>query len=185
MKPQAWVLRLGNTWLRYNIHVGWSQGRSSTSPNLVSLHSLQHPAWSIPQLPLGSLFYPFCQEGVGRTLPPSWVQGLRRISGPGFEWIGLQGSLGLLAAGQGLCSAGWCGASSLLLLGQTLFPTSDFSPLSPKRIIGEHFSKVSPRPVVPSTFHAGRAGMSGPLRSLLPKDVSFPPQTPLICPDAS
>lgn len=77
------------------------------------------------------------------------------------------------------------GASSPLLLVQTLFPTSDFSPLSPKRVIGEHFSKVSPHPVVPSAFHAGKAGMSTPLRSLLPKDISFPSQTPLICPDAS
>lgn len=77
------------------------------------------------------------------------------------------------------------GASSPLLLGQTLFPISDFSPVSPKRVIGEHFSKVSPHPAVPSAFHAGKAGMSAPLRSFLPKDISFPPQTPLVCPDAS
>lgn len=112
LKPQARVLRLGNMWLRYNSsHVGWSQGRSSASLDLVSLQPPQHPAWGIPQLPLRSFFFPLCQQGVGKTLPLSGVQGLRRISGPGFAWVGLQGSLGLLAAGQGLCSAGWCGAA--------------------------------------------------------------------------
>lgn len=102
LKHQGWILRLGNTWLRYN--------SSHVTSNLASLHPLQHPGWGIPQ-PLKSFFFffPFCQQGVGKTLPLSWVQGLRRISGPGFAWIGLQGSLGLLAAGQGLCSTGWCG----------------------------------------------------------------------------
>lgn len=112
LKLQARVLRLGNMWLRYNSsHVGWSQGRSSASLDLVSLQPPQHPAWGIPQLPLRSFFFPLCQQGVGKTLPLSWVQGLRRISGPGFAWVGLQGSWGCWLQGRVLCSAGWCGAA--------------------------------------------------------------------------
>lgn len=90
---------------------------------------------------------------MGKTLPLSWVQGLRRISGPGFAWVGLQGSWGCWLQGRDCAVLAGVG-----LLGQTLFPTSDFSPLSPKRVIDEHFSKASPHQVVPSAFHAYKSG---------------------------
>lgn len=94
---------------------------------------------------------------MGKTwLELSWVQGLRRISGPGFVWVGLQGSLCWLQGRDCAVLAGG-GASSPLLLGHTLFPTFDFSLLSPKRVIDEHFSKASPHPVVPSAFYAGKS----------------------------
>lgn len=65
------------------------------------------------------------------------------------------------------------GASSPLLLDRTLFPTSDFSPLSLKRVIDEHFSKASLTQCTQSYSKQAKAGMSGPLRSFLPKDIPF------------
>lgn len=42
LKPQAWVLKLGNTWLRYDgSRAGGRQGGSPASLNLVSLSSIQ------------------------------------------------------------------------------------------------------------------------------------------------
>lgn len=79
---------------------------SSATLNLVSLRLQQHPAWDVPQLQLRAFFFPRSHwQGGGKTLPPSWVQVVRRISGPGFAFF----AFGCWLQGRRPCSAGWCG----------------------------------------------------------------------------
>lgn len=93
MKPQGWILRLGNTWLRYN--------SSHVTSNLASLHPLQHPGWGIPQ-PLKSFFFFFS------LLPARCGQNTSTVLGSRSEkdfwtwlcmdWLaGLPGALGCRA----------------------------------------------------------------------------------------
>lgn len=68
---------------------------------LIPLCPEQHPVWDVPHLWLrGFFFSSSCQQCVGKTHPLSWVQAVRRISGPGFGFFGSRGCPRLLAAEQ-------------------------------------------------------------------------------------
>lgn len=180
LKPQARVLRLGNTWLRYNSsHVGWSQGRSSASLNLVSLHPAQHPAWDIPQLPLRSFFFPLMPARCGQNT--STVLGSRSEK-DFWTWLcmgwlaWLPGAVGC-RAGTVQCWLVWGCLARLYflpLIFHLCLQRGLLMSISPKHHLSQWYPVHS--------MHS-KAGMSGPLRSLLPKDV--PPQAPLVSPDAS
>lgn len=156
LKPQARVLGLGNAWLRGDgNHVGWSWwwcggGKFSISVWFLCAPSMGCPTASVKGL-FGVFFSPSCQQGVGKTPPPSWVQVVRRISGPGFDFLGgSRGCLRLLAAAL----AGRGGLPRRCLLARLFFLALIFSPPSPNRLTDERSPAASPCSAVPGAFRA-------------------------------
>lgn len=89
----------------------------------------------------GLFFSGCCQQGAGKTFPPSWVQVVRRISGPGLgflELAGLPSAVDRGAGWRGEWRGGlphhclWAGLYSLALVFHLHLQTGLFRNVSPE-----------------------------------------------------
>lgn len=172
LKPQAWVLRLGNTWLRYDgNNAGWRWGGSSSSLNLVPLCPQQHPVWDVPHLCLRGFFFSLfmparCGQNISTILGASsekdfwtWVWD--------FWLVGLPPIVGCRAGGHAAlgelphcCFLAWWFFLALIF---HLHPqTGIFTSISLKHQLAWWYPA-----------HFMTAGASGSLRSCLARGLSF------------